>query len=175
MNKKRVWIVRGIFIGIITLILFALFYFVSLYFTIEKNKTKAYSDVQKIAREKAKMTTIHKIERFHGDEAYYVVFGQNNENNEIITFIPFDQEKDNLNMELQVIEQKEVYPKEKIIDQWKNNCMDCKLIKIVPGQLNERLVREVTYIDDTDRYVFEYLSLYDGKTYEKLRFKKFFE
>lgn len=134
-----------------------------------------YPEIEKIAKEHASLTAINRIERYHGDEAFYVVFGEEDTGEAVIVFIPFTDKDDENDLTIETVQQSEIISEEEVLKQWAKDCSKCDLVKIVPGQLNEELVWEITYTDEQERYVFDYVSLFDGKLYEKLRFRKFFE
>lgn len=65
--------------------------------------------------------------------------------------------------------------KETIEKQWQSNCKQCKLIATKPAFLGDTPLWELTYYDEKNRYVFDYVSMYDGSEFEKVRLKRKFK
>lgn len=156
-------------IAFLILIILCIIYFVFLYYKIDRDKTAGYSNVENSVLQEGAITKVHEISRFHGDKAYYVVFGEDNSGEKRIVFVPFEKDE-----ELTVVDQQDIVSKEDILEKWQQECTDCKLIRVTPGLIDDNPLWEITYIDSSNRYVFDYLSIYDGSQYEQLRFKKMF-
>lgn len=174
MNKssRSALILKWSLVTFIILLIACVVYMIFLYYEIQQTKTSGYTDVKEIVLRDTEVTEIDQILRFHGDKAYYVVYGKTIGAEEQIVFIPFEQKQDDEG--LTVIHQKDTISKDSIINKWQEQCNNCKLIKVIPGMLNNEPLWEITYIDPSDRYVFDYLSIYDGSQYEQLRFKRMF-
>ncbi|SRR5690625_3471083 len=149
-----------------------LVYFIYLYFDIQANKTEGFDEAKQIALQNTTLVDVDQIVRFHGDEPYYVLFGKSAEDEELLVFVPFNYEPDD---PLIVVNQLEIMSEHTIINSWEQECHQCKFIKITPGILNDEPLWELMYIDSSDRYVLDYVSMYDGSPYEQLRFKTMFQ
>jgi uncharacterized protein YpmB len=161
-----------IWASIILLILFisAVIYSFFLYQDIMESKTEGFSETETQILDATSLVSIDKIEQFNGEEPYHVVFGENEANEEKIIFYPLEgQEK-----QLTVLDKTEIVAEETILSQWQNECSECELIKAVPAIKDENVLWEVTYFDESERYILDYLSIYDGSRYERYRFTQMF-
>lgn len=168
-TKKLNWIKWGLII--LSLIIVTCFiYGVVLYNTIEKNKTAGFDETKEWVTQDTDITTVSSIERYHGKEAYHIVYGQTDDEIDKIVFVPLQINKDEEKKELIVVDLADIMSKKAIQDQWQQQCNNCNLTKIVPGVEDDQLLWELTYVDDANRHVLEYVSIYDGSQYEQFRF-----
>lgn len=159
-------------IGVICLVIISCFiYSVYLYNDIQQNKTESFDRVKAEVLQETKLNKIVKIERFHGKDAYYVLQGVTKDNKQKIVFYPFDK-----SAKLTIVSQSEIVSEEKIRNNWSNQCKNCELIKITPAIVGSDKVPawELTYIDESNRYIMDYLSIYSGKRIELIGFKQMF-
>lgn len=158
--------------GVILLILLisAGIYSVFLYQDIMESKTEGFAETESRILEATSLVFIDKIEQFNGSEAYQVVFGKNETNENKIIFYPLEGSEKNLT----VLDESEIISKETILKSWEEACGQCDFIKAVPAMKDENILWEVTYTDESDRYVLDYLSIYDGSRYERYRFTQMF-
>lgn len=174
MNKQQsrnFILLKWSFIIFLLLIIFGLIYLGFLYYEIQQNKTKGYANAKETVIKNTSITEINNIVRFHGEEAYYVIYGTTESKKELMAFVPFNHQN---NDQLTVLDLTEIISKESVIEEWQKQCTDCQLIKVIPGMINNKPLWEITYVDSSKRYVFDYLSIEDGSQYERLRFKRMF-
>ncbi|SFA74233.1 Uncharacterized protein YpmB [Lentibacillus halodurans] len=161
-------------LGIIGLLLLVFLVFgIYLYYTVQENRTGSFEQIEKQVLAETELTAINKIERFHGEKAYYTVYGQTDNAEAKIVFYPFDQNQSNIIS----LNQSEMIAKKKIRANWNSQCQSCTLIDITPAIMSEdeeRPAWELTYEDNTGRYVLEYLSVSDGSRIEVLRFNRLY-
>lgn len=161
---------KWVIYGVSSIILICLIVVIVLYSQVEKNKTAGFSETKTQVLAETDLTDIHTIERFHGEDAYHIVYGQTSEGDKQVVFVPFaNEEKDILTMD-----QSEMITKDAIEKQWSEQCDHCQLIKTIPGIVDDDFVWELTYVDESNRYVFEYFSLSDGEPYETFGLKRLF-
>lgn len=165
-------LIKWTFYILILMLIASIIYFVFLYIDVQQNKQKGFSQAKENVLRTTPITETDNVIRFHGDEAYYVVFGKTKNAEEKIVFVPF---KENSEQEFTIIDQSSIKPREHMMNEWNKQCNKCKLIKIIPGIIDDEPIWEVTYIDSSDRYVFDYFSIFDGSPYEQFRFKKMFK
>ncbi|MEN2766201.1 DUF5590 domain-containing protein [Ornithinibacillus xuwenensis] len=173
MNNRRLnfpswtkWVVLGVLLLMVAIIAFITF----LYVDIQNSKTEGYFSAEKRVLDETSITSIRNTIRFHGDEAYHVVYGETEKNKEQIVFVPNDKKVD-----LTIVDQEDILSSDTIESDWKKNCSGCELKNIVPAIIKDNVLWEITYIDEANRYVIDYVSMYDGTQYEEFRFKKMFE
>ncbi|KKE79363.1 hypothetical protein WH51_07610 [Bacilli bacterium VT-13-104] len=164
------WIQKS-FIIFIAIIVVAVIFGVYIYLGTMKNKTANFEQTKEVILEQTPITKVDKIELYHGDEAYHLVYGSDKKGEEQIIFYPLKgKEKD-----ITTISMSEIIPKEQILQSWQKNCANCELNKISPALINDQLLWEITYYDENDRYVLDYFSIHDGSSYEQYRFNRMFD
>lgn len=155
------------------LIISSLIFGIYLYLAVQKNKTSSYEQIKETVIQETELRTVSQIERFHGDKAYYIVYGETEDKTEKIIFYPFSDE----DSDILTLKQSDIVTKETIKSDWKNACNSCTMIDIKPALTNGDDVQpawEVTYEDNSNRYVMEYFSVSDGTRIEVLRFNRLY-
>lgn len=171
-NFKLTWL-KWLIVLSSLLIIGIMVYSVYLYDTILKNKEADFLISEQIVLKQTNLTTIDKIERFHGDVFYHVITGETKDGDKYFAYLPKEKKKEK--QKITLINHANILSKRQIKDDWLKNCQSCQLISMTPGLINERPVWEMTYKDKSARYVFDYLSMYDGESVEQFRFKRFIE
>lgn len=156
--------------AIIAIVVASIFYSLFLYYDVRHDKFAGLSEAKKRIAADTTMTDIDTIYRFHGNDAYYVMFGETNEGDKQVAFVPFSTK----DKEITVINQDKIISKESVQKQWYNECNHCELMKITPGMIDDDPVWELTYVNEAEQYVIEYVSIYDGSTTEHVKLKKMF-
>ncbi|AIF45449.1 hypothetical protein X953_11015 [Virgibacillus sp. SK37] len=146
-------------------------YLLFLYLDLKDSKTEGFADTKQQILQATSIEEIDKINKFNGEEAYHVIFGTTDSGKKQIIFYPLQGKK----KDLTTIDQSDIIAEEAIIGEWKQQCSSCEFIKITPALVNDKPLWELTYRDESDRYVLDYLSIYDGSRYEQYRFKQMFE
>ena len=146
-------------------------YGIILYNDLVDSKTSGYNETAEQILNNTSISEIEKIEQFNGAKSYHVIFGSNEKNEKKIIFYPLEGNEKNLT----TINQSEVIPSEEIFGQWEEQCMDCELIKIVPALVNDKALWELTYKNNSNQYIIDYLSIYDGSRFEQYRFNRTFK
>ncbi|WP_078553311.1 DUF5590 domain-containing protein [Bacillus alkalicellulosilyticus] len=102
------------------------------------------------------VTSISSINFYHGTEAYYVIEGQNAENESLIVWVSEDLQS--------VITRKaeDGWSKEQVTDFAIQELQPAKLISIRLGMEQELPVYEITYINEDDRLAYYYITFRDG-------------
>ncbi|HLR66299.1 cell wall elongation regulator TseB-like domain-containing protein [Virgibacillus alimentarius] len=163
------WLKWGFWI-LCLFLLVGLIYSIYLYHSIQKSKVAGFAETKEKILEETDLVSIDEIERFNGEQAFHILFGKTEEGKNKIVFFPLKKKE----KKVKIIDKSKIVPKEKILNQWNSECKDCKMIKIKPAMVKDKPLWELTYIDSTDRYALDYLSIYDGSHYEQYRFKKMF-
>lgn len=168
--RKTRWIKWIILVFLLTIAAF-LTYATILYNGIQKDKHAGFSETEKIVLRETDLVEINDIKRYHGEFAYHIVFGQTEDNEHKIVFIPLT----NKEQDLITVDQNEIISQQTLKNQLKKECDTCKIISIIPGIEENELLWELTYVDASDRYVLEYVSIYDATQYEQFRFKRLYK
>src|SRR5690625_3105891 len=164
-QQKSTWI-KWVMIILLVIILAFLTYMIVLYNNIQQDKQAGFSETKEIVLRETELTEISEIDRYHGEFAYHVVFGSTEDNEHKMVYVPLTNEE----QDLITIDQSEIVSKETLENQLQNECNTCKIISIIPGMEDNEPLWELTYVDASDRYVLEYVSLYDATQYEQFRF-----
>ncbi|WP_155982691.1 DUF5590 domain-containing protein [Paucisalibacillus sp. EB02] len=152
-------------------IIIAIFIFIiNLYSDIQESKTKGFSDAEHRVLQETDIVEIESTSRYQADSLYHVVFGKTKAEQSIIVFVPEDDEK-----KLTIVNQTEILQYDTVKANWMNECVKCELIDIVPAINKGNALWEITYYDEANRYVLDYVSIFDGTKYEEFRFKKMFD
>lgn len=141
-----------------------------LYVTLMNEKTNGYNKAERRTLDETNITEIKNVERFHGEEAYFVVSGLDKDKQALFAFVPFEDEHDII-----TIEQPETFTKDKIKRDWEEKCTSCALTSITPALVEDTAVWEINFRTNKDTYIYEYISMDDGSLFEQLRFKKKFK
>lgn len=169
-SEKSTWI-KWVFIFLLLVILACLSYLMVLYHHIQQDKEAGFDETKEIVLRDTDLIEINDIERYHGENAYHIVFGYTENNEEKLVYVPLTNEDD----DLITIDQSEIISKKTVENQLINECNGCKIISIIPGIEDNELLWELTYVDDLGRYVLEYISLYDATQYEQYRFTRMYK
>jgi len=171
-SKKKIpsWL-KWLFTIIIIILLISVTFGLIMYNTIQKDKTKGYSQTEKDVLNNTDIVSIDKITHFFGEKEYHIAFGQDSDNNGEIAFV----EQNENNEQILTFDSKEMISEQKIQSLWDKDCKDCKLIKITPAMVDKEPLWEIAYENHEEHYIINYLSMYDGSSYEQYHFKPTFK
>ena len=156
------------------LFLFLCIYFVYSYNQIEKSKIVNGDKTEKFVLKETNINSINEISHFQGEEAYHILLGTDKNGKQSYIFAPLDKPLTKEN--LVIISSDKLISQEQIEEKWESECKSCTLIGSAPAMINKKPLWEITYTDQSNRYVIEYISLEDGTVYEQLRlYRKYSE
>lgn len=142
-------------------------YSIYLYQEIEESKQADFSSsIQRVLSE-TEIEQVDEVTRYHGTSYYHAVTGETINGETGIAFVPVNEEA-----EITYFLMEELNEESSIIDQWRDSCTECSLISTNPALENDHPLWEIKYIDNQDRYVFEYRSMEDGSIYESVRLRQ---
>jgi uncharacterized protein YpmB len=168
-NMKKTFIWGSVIL--LLLLIAALVYSIFLYQEIMESRTDGFAETEEQIMDATSLVSIEKIEQFNGADAYHIVFGENEANEKKIIFYPLEGNEKNLT----VLDQSEIVSEETILNEWQKSCSACEFIKAVPAIVEDQVLWELTYIDESERYILDYVSIYDGTRYEQYRFTQMFK
>ncbi|WP_404452822.1 DUF5590 domain-containing protein [Virgibacillus necropolis] len=168
-NNRPNWLRWGI-IGLIFVLISCFIYLFFLYSDIQQSRTANYQETKKEVLDKTNVSQIENVTKYNGEHQFHVIFGTTKSGDDKIIFVPLDKKSNKPT----VIDGSKIITKQQIKDQWEQQCQNCELIDITPAMENNKPLWEVTYVDDSDRYIFDYLSIYDGTRVQKYRLKSIF-
>lgn len=163
------WLKWGL-LGFILVLISCFIYLFFLYSDIQQSRTVNYQDSKQEVLDKTNVSQIENIAKYNGEHQFHVIFGATKNDGNKIVFVPLGKK----NKRLTVIDGSKIITKQQIMDQWKQQCQNCELIDITPAMENNEPLWEVTYVDDSERYIFDYLSVYDGTRIQRYRLKSIF-
>jgi len=145
-------------------------YLTYLYLDIQAEKTIDFSNTKERVLAETNITNIETIERYHEKEYYHIVYGFADDHTEYIVFVPQSGEYD-----MTVVQVDDIINEEAIMAQWEKTCQACTFIRLTPALLEDEVLWEITYVNDTDKYIFEYYTINDGQLYEQIKLLKIFK
>ncbi|WP_026906535.1 DUF5590 domain-containing protein [Paucisalibacillus globulus] len=161
---------KWILLGIILILIAIFIYLVFLYSDIQKSKTNGFSNAEQRVLEETDLVDIEETLRYQDEALYHVVIGKTKADEGLIVFVPEgDEEK------LTIVNQNEILPYDTVLANWMDECVNCELVDIVPAIIKGNALWEITYYDEANRYVLNYVSIFDGIKYEEFRFIKMFD
>lgn len=161
-NWPRVLLIVLLFCIICLLIYGAMFYR-----TIENTRTDRFDEAKDYVLEQSPIKNITHISHFQDVEGFFTFLGENKENEVMYVFLRDDEQF--TKEQLYIIPENKVTKADEIKQIWAAECADCTLVRLTPAMVEQFPLWEVTYIDESNRYVIEYKYLENGKTYETIR------
>ncbi|WP_249871844.1 cell wall elongation regulator TseB-like domain-containing protein [Oceanobacillus saliphilus] len=168
-NTKSNWLMWSSVL-LLVIILGCGIYAVYLYNELYDNKTAGFDETSRQILNQTAITEIGKMDQYNGSESYHILYGKNDENEEKLIFYPLEGTE----KELTTIDRSEIISEEEILSLWQSQCNGCEFVKINPALENNEPLWEIKYNDMNNRYVMDYVSIYDGSLVEQYRFKRMF-
>ncbi|MDX8046145.1 DUF5590 domain-containing protein [Gracilibacillus sp. S3-1-1] len=152
----------------IIVLLAAITYFIIVYQDAINSKTEYFDEITELVKENTSLNVIHSIERYHGDQLYYVVDGETDDNEAVFTFV-YQPDKDEDNNEdewdFKVFKKDAFYSEDTLLAEWQNRCSGCEYLGSEIGIDNDIPILEIKYFDNQDRLVYENVVLKDKSHY----------
>jgi uncharacterized protein YpmB len=153
MTRKRN-IVIGIFI-LATL----LFVFNRFYLSVQNKYWNDTTAAVELAYEKSIMTKATKVESFHGDESFHIIFGEDKIGQQLIAWVSEQEE-----VHTEMVD--EAYKEAQLREDMKAKEPDAELLRVLPGKMGDQLVWEVFYKKQEaasgERYYYDYYQFNTG-------------
>ncbi|MGP4041310.1 cell wall elongation regulator TseB-like domain-containing protein [Gracilibacillus sp. D59] len=157
-GRNKLWIIVSF---CMVVLLITLYYFITLYQDIMNSKTEHFDDVKTLAIENTSLDVIHSIERFHGEQLYYVLEGETNDNQASLLYMYQSEEK----WEYDIYDKESLYSEDILLSEWRDRCTSCELLGSTIGIDNDLPILEIKYINTSDRLVYEHVLLKDKSHY----------
>lgn len=176
MNNKRArknsfsWL-KLTFIILLLMIISIVIYFFITYNFIQKSKQTGFDETKQYVLETTDIIHIEHVERFQELDEYHIVFGQNDAGEDQLLFVSIS----NPDEEITIVNEADIIHIDELKKQWSSHCKACKLISVKPAMIDHTPLWELTYYDDSNRFVFDYVSIYDGSEFEKIRLQRKFK
>lgn len=166
-NAKNINYKQLIVIGLILLMLVVIGFGIYLYNVIQTSKEGGFEQTKAIVTASTGIDKIEDIYVFQSEVLYHIVLGQTKSNEKQLVFLPVE-DKDNA----VVIPLDEIITEEAMIQEWQGFCSDCSNLKVNYAMIDKVPLWELTYVDETKRYVFDYFTLDEGEQFEQLRLSR---
>ncbi|UFU01277.1 DUF5590 domain-containing protein [Radiobacillus kanasensis] len=132
------------------------------------NKTKGFEQSKQEALDQTALVSTDEVDRYHGEKFYHVVTGTTEDGERGFAFVPQGDEKKPVRLLLE----KNIMNEEEMMDQWMNTCSSCSFISLNMGVNGDTYLWEIKYIDDQDRYVFDYYNVMNGEKFGNYRLRQ---
>lgn len=163
-EHKKVIIALTISLVVILLLVYSMF----VYRDVLKSKTKDYDDVVVTFNEKIPNAEVIDIHRYHGDQLYYVIYAEKDDEKYYYILSPEEGE------EWYSFKTTDLHSRQEALNDWKSRCSNCQYINDEVGMDRGYIVLEVNYKNGDGHYVIEHILLED-LTHYKLTLKRSLE
>lgn len=157
----RAWIIAGLIIVISSFMAF--FYY--MYTNISEPLIARENEAIRIAKEETELVEVVDIDFYHGRRSYQVIEGTDKNGEEIYVWVEEltdEQIAENKEPRIFTKKKKEGITKDEVRQIVQNRLEIKELVSIRLGMIGETPIYEVTYVDESDRHSFYYLSFEDG-------------
>lgn len=145
-------------------------YLIYLYVDIQKNKTKDFAQTKTRVLAETSIEYIDKIERYHDEHYYHIVYGSDTHGKDYIAFVPQNSEQ----TDIRTVSKEEMLTESMIKSKWEKTCQACQFIHLTPAIIEDEILWELTYTTQKEQYVFNYYTIDDGELYEQIKlFQRF--
>ena|SRR5690625_1473150 len=149
---------------VLLILLGIIFYGIYLYRYIESSRVDGLEVTKTDMIQSGQLADVTELYHFQDKEAYHILIGIDKNQKEKILFVPLDQDK-----EVTSLDTDDLLSKEQVKQNIVNDCQLCNITSITPAMVDNKPLWEITYFDEKDRYVIDYLSMDDGSRFEQLR------
>jgi len=143
---------------------------VTLYNQTMNGKNQGLAKAKDEAIRKHGLAKAAEAERFSGNPAYNIVFGEDKSHRKKIIFMPVKSK-----VKAVTLEEKDIISRDHALDGWQRECASCSLVRIGPAMIRQEPLWEITYKDQASRYVYDYISMEDGELREQFRLSSMFK
>lgn len=163
-RKKRLSLIKLFVLIAVAILLVVCIAVTVLYKQAIHDKEKGFAKAASEAIDQTELVNMSSVERFDGKRSYYIVYGKSKDEAKKIAFIPVSKKDKPV-----IIDESKILSKQQAVKEWGNECNSCTLIRSTAAMIDKEPLWEITYRDQSDHYVFQYLSMKDGKTLETFR------
>ncbi|UOQ85852.1 cell wall elongation regulator TseB-like domain-containing protein [Gracilibacillus salinarum] len=160
-GPNKWWLIVAL---IVIVALIAIYYFVSLYQDVIESKTNQFDEVRQYTLANTSLDQIHSMERYHGDQLYYVLEGEDDQQQDTLAYV-FQTEDGQWDNHL--YNEESFYSEKELLTEWRDRCNECEYLGSTFGIDEEMPILEIKYMDTSDRLVYEHVLLED-KTHYRL-------
>lgn len=144
-----------------TLFILGLSLAIWIYIDVNQDRTSAHAQASTLVLEQTEVETVDEVSVYHGKETVHIIKGTEKDGSSVLVYVQVDNQK-----VLDVIKGDDYLSTSEMKDVWKKGCGNCGFKNIQYGYEEGEPVFEVTYIDQQDRYVFDYYRL-NGESFDQ--------
>lgn len=137
------------------------------YRTIMESKNEGFDEAIEFVLQHTDMIQVNDVNYFQEAEGYFILEATDQSENNYFIFLQ-DTQPFSTNS-LFIVAQSELLSVKTLENEFQNECRNCELVQSKPAMIDHIPLWELTYYDESNRYVIEYKYLKNGQTYEKLR------
>src|SRR5690625_380517 len=145
-----------IFSLILIVFLAIIIYGIYLYSYIESSRINDLEATKKAMIQTGQINEVTEMYHFQDEKAYHILIGQDKDNKEITLFVPAGEHSD-----ITIIDKEKTLSEDEMKKIILQECQDCNIINTTPAMVDNKPLWEITYFDKKNRYVIDYLSMYD--------------
>ncbi|WP_173916326.1 DUF5590 domain-containing protein [Halobacillus sp. Marseille-Q1614] len=151
--------------GILFVIIFTLCTW--MYLHINDSKTQNYDKAKTFAKEEAGFNQVDNVTRYNGQTVIHIVNGTTKDGEDMYAFINVEE------MEvLSTLSSEQMISGEALRSEIEAGCSSCEWVDTQLAFEENRPVWELTYKDDSNRYVFEYIDVENGEQVQRFAFRQ---
>ncbi|WP_241657119.1 DUF5590 domain-containing protein [Halobacillus salinus] len=138
-----------------------------LYSDAQNDKNSQDQEARTLAIQNTALSTVQNVTVYHGEETVHIVEGTEENGSEGLAFVQADQQS-----VLEYVKAKDVLSMDGMKSQWRSSCESCNFKKVQYAFEEGEPVFELTYIDEQNRYVFDYFTLTGESFDQRFAFKQ---
>jgi len=163
-RKKRLSLIKLLVLIAVAFLLIVCIAVTVLYKQTIHDRENGFAKAASKAIDQTELVSMSNVERFDGKKSYFIVYGKSKDGAKKIAFMPVSKNDKPI-----IIDESKALSKQQAVKEWGNECSSCTLISSTAAMIDKEPLWEITYRDQSDYYVFQYLSMKDGKTLETFR------
>src|SRR5699024_9765262 len=137
------------------------------YVVIQKTTFEDLDKTMKAVENSEKIKEIDEVHQFYEEIGYHIFEGMNEKDEAVFLFVPIESVDDE--SAWKTFKKKDGQDIETVEASFTKECEDCKLHYIQPAMIEDNVLWEIVYTDESNRYVMEYVQMENGEQFERLR------
>ncbi|UOR12488.1 cell wall elongation regulator TseB-like domain-containing protein [Halobacillus amylolyticus] len=138
-----------------------------MYVQIEDKQTEGFTEAKNLAVSETKMTEVTDVLSYNGEIPIHIVRGLNGNDEELVTFINLEKKE-----VLTTIKASSMIPSSGLKTGLQTDCSACSFIDVQLAYEENSPAWELTYIDENQRYVLEYVKVTNGDPIQRFAFRQ---
>ncbi|UOQ93552.1 DUF5590 domain-containing protein [Halobacillus shinanisalinarum] len=138
-----------------------------MYVQIEDKQTEGFTTAKNLAVSETKMTKVTDVLSYNGENPIHIVRGQNANDEELVTFLNLGKKE-----VLTTIKASSMIPTGDLKAGLQADCSACSFIDVQLAYEENSPAWELTYIDENQRYVLEYVRVTNGDPIQRFAFRQ---